>query len=84
MQKMSLSEMLQRVLERVDMMRAEAAEAAAREADLNAHVAALDGDIAVLTTEVSRLQIIESEVRVPSRGAPCIHLRSSVGLQNSR
>lgn len=62
MQKMSLSDMLKRVLERVDEMRGEVAAAAAREAAMNEHVDTLERDIAILTAEVSRLQIIESEV----------------------
>lgn len=67
-QKMSLSGMLRRVLERVEEMRAEAVAAAEREAALREHVAALDRDIANLLAEVERLQIIEAEVRL--RPAP--------------
>eukprot|EP00892_Ulva_mutabilis_P001972 jgi/Ulvmu1/11776/UM008_0190.1 len=61
-EKMSLSEMLTRVLERVDVMRSEAHAAAAREAALRNHVAALDHDIAGLSAEVERLLVIESEL----------------------
>lgn len=64
-QKMSLSGMLARVLERIEEMRAEAVEAAAREAALREHVAAQDADIAALGAEVERLQILEAEVLAP-------------------